>query len=139
MPKLKHGMSGSSEYDSYHAAKNRCNNPNDARFTDYGGRGVQFKFISFEEFMNDIGPRPKGMTLDRKNNDGHYEVGNVRWASPKEQMKNQRLRSDNTSGKRGVSFCKREGKWRAYRTEEGKFRSLGYFETKDAAFTAVGK
>ena len=76
----------------YHAAKQRCTNPKDPRYRDYGGRGIEFRFNSFAEFFADIGPRPVGHTLHRVNNDGHYETGNVRWATPKEQAANRRPR-----------------------------------------------
>jgi hypothetical protein len=59
-------------------------------YTNYGGRGIQFLFDSFEQFYAEIGPRPAGLTLDRIHNDGHYEPGNVRWATRSEQNRNRR-------------------------------------------------
>lgn len=50
---------------------------------------VEFRFNSFEEFLNHIGIRPKGLTLDRINPLGHYEIGNVRWATVKQQAENR--------------------------------------------------
>ena len=78
------------EYHAYHDARNRCTNPNAKSWSDYGGRGIKFLFTSFERFMAELGPRPEGMSLDRKNNDGNYEPGNVRWATRKEQQNNRR-------------------------------------------------
>lgn len=63
------------EYRAFHDAKNRCSNPKHPRYSDWGGRGIQVMFSSFEEFYNHIGPRPDGMSLDRINNDDHYRVG----------------------------------------------------------------
>ena len=57
----------------YRWAKARCNNPNVKSYSDYGGRGIEFKFTSYGEFLDALGPRPLGYTLDRINNDGHYE------------------------------------------------------------------
>ena len=86
----KHGLTRSPEYRSYQHAKQRCTNPKFHQWKDYGGRGIQFKFASFEEFYGELGPRPLGTTIERNNNDGHYEKGNVRWATRKEQQANRR-------------------------------------------------
>jgi hypothetical protein len=85
-----HGMTGTSEYRTFKSAKARCTNPNSSSWKNYGARGIEFRFTSFETFFAELGPRPKGLTLDRINNDGHYEPGNVRWATRSEQMYNQR-------------------------------------------------
>ncbi len=87
------------EYRAFLAAKNRCNNPRYGGYENYGGRGVRFLFISFEEFFAELGPRPPGLTLDRKNNDGDYRPGNIRWATRSEQNRNQRQRKRGSDGK----------------------------------------
>lgn len=81
------------EYAAYRNAKYRCETPRSKDYFRYGGRGIQFRLPTFEQFLTHIGPRPAGMTLDRINNDGHYELGNVRWATPVTQSNNQRLNS----------------------------------------------
>jgi hypothetical protein len=87
-----HGMSGTPEYIAYTNAMARCN-PRHPRYADYGGRGIEFRFKSFEQFFADVGPRPSYRhTIDRKNNDGHYEPGNIHWATQSEQSSNQRHR-----------------------------------------------
>jgi hypothetical protein len=89
--RMTHGASDTGTYSSYSGAKGRCNNVKDTvHYPDYGGRGIEFKFKSFQEFVEHIGPRPDGMSLDRINNDGNYEVGNVRWANAETQRANQR-------------------------------------------------
>jgi hypothetical protein len=85
-----HRMSGTREYRSYYGAKARCLNPNHRDFADYGGRGIEFRLPGFEQFFADLGIRPPGYTLDRKNVNGHYELGNLRWATRKEQANNRR-------------------------------------------------
>ncbi len=71
-------------------AKARCQNPNDHAFEGYGGRGIKFR-LSLKDLLDNIGSRPsKRFSLDRINNNGHYEVGNIRWATHKEQQNNRR-------------------------------------------------
>jgi len=88
---LKHGHGyNTPTYKSFHCAKQRCENPKDDHYHNYGERGIEFKFKNFEEFLSHVGGRPTGKTLDRINNEGHYELGNVRWASTKTQNRNSR-------------------------------------------------
>lgn len=77
---------------SYREALKRCTNPKQKCWPDYGGRGIRFLFTSFEQFLAELGPRPAGTTLDRIDNDGNYQPGNVRWATPAQQRVNQRKR-----------------------------------------------
>jgi hypothetical protein len=89
--KTTHGMSESSEYSSYNAARNRCTNVDSEAYSDYGGRGIKFLFDSFEEFYAVLGPKPTLQhSVDRIDVNGHYEKGNVRWATDSQQMKNRR-------------------------------------------------
>src|SRR6266481_6397494 len=88
---LRHGGSGTVEYHAYHSALKHCRDENHPRYKDWGGRGIQFLFESFEQFFLELGPKPSAIySLDRIDNDGNYESGNVRWATPKQQMNNQR-------------------------------------------------
>ena len=86
----KHGRYGTGEYLSYQGAKRRCEDPKTDNYRYYGGRGIQFRFKSFKEFFAELGPRPQGKTVDRIENSGHYEKGNVRWATKLEQARNRR-------------------------------------------------
>lgn len=86
------------EYMAWQHAKNRCHNPNDRDYDNYGGRGVMMCDEwrdSFEAFYAHIGSQPKGpdrFSIDRINNERGYEPGNVRWATAKEQANNRRHR-----------------------------------------------
>lgn len=86
-----HGASSSNDYKSWAAMVQRCTNPNNHKWPRYGGRGITVceRWRDYENFLADMGPRPSGMTLDRyPNNDGNYEPGNCRWATPTQQQNN---------------------------------------------------
>lgn len=92
---IKHGHSPatgpSSEYMAFHSAFARCTRPTNIGYAEYGGRGIRFLFNSFEEFIKHIGLKPSpDFELDRIDTNSHYMVGNVRWATRSEQMKNRR-------------------------------------------------
>ena len=102
-------------YPVYMNQKYRCTRPNHIDFYLYGGRGIEFKFNSFNEWLNELGPRPSKLySVDRINNNGHYEVGNVRWASSKQQRNNQRPRY-NKYGLTGLSEIQPNGKYKTLR------------------------
>lgn len=87
-----HGGSYSVTYSSWRMMKKRCNDPNYPKYDSWGGRGIRVcqRWCEFKEFLEDMGHRPSGTSLDRINNDGDYEPGNCRWATRKEQNSNTR-------------------------------------------------
>jgi hypothetical protein len=70
----------------------RCYNSKSDKFKDYGGRGIKVcaRWLDYKNFLADMGPRPAGTTLDRKDNDKNYEPKNCRWATAKQQANNRR-------------------------------------------------
>ena len=91
---VAHGMEGTRTYRSWDGMLQRCHNPRNPRYPDYGGRGITVceRWCSFANFYADMGERPEGTSIDRIDNDGNYELGNCRWATASEQQRNQRRR-----------------------------------------------
>lgn len=88
-----HGQSRSGgAYRTWKEMRNRCNNPKATQFKWYGGRGVKVcpRWSSFELFLEDMGERPRGLTLDRVDNDADYTPENCQWLSPLEQTRKQK-------------------------------------------------
>jgi len=108
----------SSEYTTWVNMRQRCGNPANGAWANYGGRGIRVCErwrASFEAFIGDMGMKPVGggvrLSLDRVDNDGNYEPGNCRWATCGEQMSNRRnsLRDDRELSEADVE-CMRK-KW----------------------------
>jgi hypothetical protein len=87
-----HGLSGIPAYKVWDSMLQRCRNPRDRSFANYGGRGIGVceRWEKFENFLGDMGEPPPGMTLDRRENDGDYTPENCKWATRSEQMRNTR-------------------------------------------------
>jgi hypothetical protein len=93
---LTHGHTSTKErtptYQSWKGMLNRCRTPSHNRYDLYGGRGITVceRWLSFENFLADMGERPEGKTLDRIDSDGNYGPWNCRWATSLEQRHNRR-------------------------------------------------
>jgi len=132
-----HGLSYNLLYKSWIAIKERLFNSNSTSYENYGKRGLnmfppwQVDFQLFYDYVTAL-PRygEKGLTLDRINNDGNYEPGNLRWTTRNIQNRNMRKKKNNTSGYTGVSIF-RNG-WQSF--IGGKH--LGHFKTREQGVIA---
>ena len=131
----KHGLSKTQTYRSWINMKSRCTNPNKTRYSDYGGRGISVckRWMKFENFYEDIGKRPSNTSLERTDNNGNYEPGNCRWATPTEQQRNKRIQKNNNTGISGVSWCKKSQKYQVGIKVNSKRISLGCYKNIEEA------
>lgn len=89
----RHGEAGKSvEYAAWAMMKGRCLNPRHAAYANYGGRGIKVcaRWMKFENFLADMGRRPAGRSLERKDNAKGYCKSNCVWATTMEQARNKR-------------------------------------------------
>ncbi|MFF4900539.1 hypothetical protein [Streptomyces sp. NPDC001068] len=91
----KHGHTGTSIYWTWADIVGRCTRPSHKRWADYGGRGITVceSWLTFANFLADVGERPPGLELDRIDNDRGYEPGNCRWTDRSTNQKNRRPHS----------------------------------------------
>lgn len=87
-----HGMTKTPEFKTWQGIRQRCSNPKDTSFPNYGGRGIQVceRWSSFDKFLQDMGERPNGFQIERNNNNGDYCPSNCIWAPPSTQANNKR-------------------------------------------------
>jgi hypothetical protein len=90
--KARHGMAGTKIYNIWADMVARCTRATHPRFDSYGGRGITVceRWRTFENFYADMGDRPEGRSLDRRDNDAGYSPENCRWATAVEQRANRR-------------------------------------------------
>lgn len=132
-----HGMSKAPIYDIWISMIQRCENPKCYNYRYYGGRGIKVyeRWHSFENFYEDMGDKPEGKSLDRwPDNDGNYELGNVRWATPHEQRINSRpISCGSTKQKWFFAFNVNTGEWDENNNQADFARQHGLNQSKISA------
>ena len=131
-----HGLSKTRQYGIWSNMISRCTNPKNINWINYGNRGITVceKWKTFEGFWEDMREGySDDLEIDRIDVDGNYFKDNCRWTSGSENAYNIRIKTNNTSGKSGVSFSKKENKWVAYIGVDKKLINLGSFLTKEEA------
>jgi hypothetical protein len=122
-------------YTIWREIKRRTLNPKHKRYIDYGGRGITIceEWLDIQNFydwaLSNGYEENKGLSIDRIDNNGNYCPENCRWVTKNIQNRNQRIRKNNTSGYRGVSYHKGNNKYTAQITINNKKIHIGSFPT----------
>lgn len=135
----RHGMYGSPEYAAWVDMKGRVLNPKHKSFPSYGGRGIKIcnRWLeNFQNFYDDMGPRPSKHSLDRRDNNGDYAPENCRWTTATVQVINRRLPKSNSTGYRGICIHRATNTWRARVKIEKKEFTIGYYHNIEEAALA---
>jgi len=114
MGKTIHGMSHTREYISWSNMRDRCGNPNNNRYQYYGGKGISIceRWTKFANFYEDMGARPEGTSLDRKDRTKNYTLDNCVWSDIKTQNRNRSVNVElefNGETKLLVEWCEELG------------------------------
>lgn len=140
-------MAHRTTYQTWYDMIRRCTHPHRPAYENYGGRGITVceRWKTYENFVEDMGERPEGLTLDRIDNNKGYYKGNCRWATDSEQANNKGPYKNSTSGVTGVAKNRvvKRGKeyiyWTAWMSVDGKTYRLYHGKDFNEAVAARKK
>lgn len=117
----------------------RCYNKKCINYRLYGGRGIKIekRFHKFKNFLDYMGEKPDGMTLDRKDTNDNYKTENMRWATREQQNRNRRSHRHSSSRYKGVLWYRNT--WIARIYINGKTKHLGSFGSEIKAAEAYNQ
>lgn len=124
--RVRHGLRLLPEYKIWVAMIKRCENPKNKDYKYYGGRGIKVCARwrnSFEAFLEDVGRRPDGCWIDRKDTNGNYEPGNVQWKTPTQQQRNKRSNHLYPFGELMLTIKEIHEKWEGFKVGFYTFKS----------------
>ena len=136
-----HGLTHHKFYNTANSMIQRCTNPNDTHYKDYGGRGITvceewLDIATFIAWAESTHQNIEGVSVDRIDNDKGYSPENCRWVDVTTQILNQRKRKDNTSGYTGVTWHKNVKRWCSTLKSQGVLINVGTFKDKIEAILA---
>ena len=136
-----HGLSSNKFYVTWYNMTQRCTNPKDKGYKDYGGRGITvceewLDVANFVAWCDVTHPNIEDATLDRIDNDKGYSPENCTWSDKTTQAINQRIMKNNKSGYVGVSYYSKTRVWTAYISVNNTRKHLGYFNSVQEAVQA---
>ncbi len=125
MPKKRYGNELHPLYSRWLSMTQRCTNPNHKRYADWGGRGISIakelrNFLSYVDVVEGLAGYSSKGSIDRKDNDGNYEIDNLRWTCRSTQIANQRPNSRGYNKYTGVNWSNHHNRWIARVTFKGK-------------------
>lgn len=127
---IRHGQHNTKEYHAWESMKARCDRLSHPQYPNYGGRGIHYEpaWADFENFFNDLGPCPRGLSLERVDNERGYSRDNCKWASRSEQNFNKRANTNRGPGIKGVFFVPKRGVWCAQANRKTLYWGPDFFE-----------
>lgn len=139
----RHGAYKTKLYKVWNQMLQRCGNPNNRRYGDYGGRGIKvckswLTFAAFQVWAKCSGYRA-GLSIDRRNNGLGYRPSNCQWSTRSQQQMNQRARRSSRTGVFGVHYDKTRRKFRVELRRSGERIFVGRFDTLQQAVLARKK